>query len=560
MELRREKERKRKADWRARKRAEAAHAEGGGGGDDPGTGLSEEGRIGEEGTMGEEQDVHRASVEESSSERCAKLRHSTEASTIIATPTPTPAQHYHHHHQQQQNVIDPQLIGQGETSYSSGSGLGSSGKVQVKVGNRYVAGYVECGERWKRSESTAEREKGMRLLMVIDSYRRRGRTCPSAGCQWFEIEQVEKLIREQQAQQQAQQQAAEQEQAGGSHSTPQSQSNDPHSHRQIQSSTANSGGTSTATEDDSLTLEALMASASRDVPLPSTLHEVMQDDAGHMLDLADDNHSQTDGEHDMSSITLNTANGLGASYASLSSLSSLIGPSGSLPQMHGMSSTAVRNASPSASSTVNTNMTRQTRQLTNWFQPILWTMIDETAEKFGFNKAATIARHLKTTVSPRLFERLGERQVRKWINNEKTGWRDTVLEKVTRQEVLAHVQAGLITVPSGNGSINVSGPSVSAFGARARGGTTAGAIPREPTKRNGSEAPNHSQHHVEDHDTLDSVDDHALADIREEDGRRKRRRLREEGTSIDQPTEDLHLPLRSDLHSGIAMDPSLLGH
>lgn len=107
-----------------------------------------------------------------------------------------------------------------------------------------------------------------------------------------------------------------------------------------------------------------------------------------MLDLANDSRTQTNGEHGMSSMHLNNANVLGAlpaSYASLSSLSSLLNTSMTNPPLiHGTSSTSVREASPAAS-TANANAAKPApRQLTNWFQPILWTLIDETAEKVCF--------------------------------------------------------------------------------------------------------------------------------------------------------------------------------
>ncbi|KAJ9125052.1 hypothetical protein QFC22_000005 [Naganishia vaughanmartiniae] len=247
-----------------------------------------------------------------------------------------------------------------------------------------------------------------------------------------------------------------------------------------------------------------------------------------MLNLADVGRSQTDGEHDMNLNAANVLGALPASYASLSSLSSLIDTNpNNAPSNQGMSPAERRNVSPPASTT-NPNVPKQApRQLTNWFQPILWTLIDETAEKLGFSKPAGIARHLKTTVSPRLFSRLGERQIRKWINDEKTGWKQTVLEKVTRQEVLAHVQAGLITVSSANGAPNVSGSSVDAFDARARG-STSGPPARGTTRKTRSMSLDNSHFGLPGHTIHNTVGSNAhetLVDIHEEEARRKRRRI-----------------------------------
>lgn len=96
------------------------------------------------------------------------------------------------------------------------------------------------------------------------------------------------------------------------------------------------------------------------------------------------NHAR-EHDHDLSSMTLNTATGLTShlsSYASLSSLASMIGASGQFPLAPGGNGHA-----PSISGDLSTGAVpspREARPITNWFQPILWTMIDETAEKVSW--------------------------------------------------------------------------------------------------------------------------------------------------------------------------------
>lgn len=81
-------------------------------------------------------------------------------------------------------------------------------------------------------------------------------------------------------------------------------------------------------------------------------------------------HNQN--EHDMSSITL--VNGLASyAYMPLSATSSSFGPLSHMYADNGHPSPQV------AAGTVP--IPKEARQLTNWFQPILWTLIDETAEK-----------------------------------------------------------------------------------------------------------------------------------------------------------------------------------
>jgi hypothetical protein len=135
-----------------------------------------------------------------------------------------------------------------------------------------------------------------------------------------------------------------------------------------------------------------------------------------------------------------------------------------------------------------------------------------------------------------------------------------VLEKVTRQEVLAHVQAGLITIPSGNGAPSVSGSTVNAFDARARGATS-GPSARGSTRKTRSTSLDVSQFghqgHSEPNALIHNVDQ-TLANSHEEEARRKRRRVGAATTGIDRSTESLHMSMRGDLHLDMGMDPSLL--
>ncbi|KAJ9125051.1 hypothetical protein QFC22_000004 [Naganishia vaughanmartiniae] len=139
MELKREKERKRKAEYRARKRAE----EIGGDGDEEEEGMRAdeedmEDVIGLEGTEAQQSNGGRkASAEDSMSERRNQTRHSHETTPPITFQP----QQYHH---QQQNVIDPVLVGQGDSAYGSRLGAGGGEKVQVRVGDRIVA--IKLGE------------------------------------------------------------------------------------------------------------------------------------------------------------------------------------------------------------------------------------------------------------------------------------------------------------------------------------------------------------------------------------------------------------------------------
>jgi hypothetical protein len=93
-------------------------------------------------------------------------------------------------------------------------------------------------------------------------------------------------------------------------------------------------------------------------------------------------HNQN--EHDMSSITL--ANGY-AAYASQPP-SATSGSFGPLPHIY------ADNGHPSPQVTAGTvPIPKQARQLTNWFQPILWTLIDETAEKASLLDSLLLSRN-----------------------------------------------------------------------------------------------------------------------------------------------------------------------
>lgn len=136
-----------------------------------------------------------------------------------------------------------------------------------------------------------------------------------------------------------------------------------------------------------------------------------------------------------------------------------------------------------------------------------------------------------------------------------------MLEKVTRQEVLAHVQAGLITVSSGNGAPNISGSSVNAFDVRARG-PTAGPSVRGTTRKTRSTSLDnaHLGHHgLANHNVSTSNADQTFAGSHDEEARSKRRKVDGTMTSIDRPAETLHMPMRGNLHlDEMGMDPSLL--
>ncbi|KAI5453528.1 hypothetical protein NCC49_006001 [Naganishia albida] len=302
--------------------------------------------------------------------------------------------------------------------------------------------------------------------------------------------------------------------------------------------------TSVCVEDDRKAFEAFMATVSRDVPLPNGLLESQH---GEMMpfDLQNQPHH---------SITL--ADNLDTYEPQAPSAKDT-----SFPPTSHIGQDDEQAVMTAASATVP--VPKQPRQLTNWFQPILWTLIDETAQKasrpwrirecqlicshtqFGFDKAPLIARHLRETVSPRIFGRLGERQVRKWINTEKSGWKTSVVEKVMRQELLAQIEAGLISVPTGNAIAGDSDGSMIASGDRIGKGA---AVETKPaTKRS------------------QPVDDrkHALNDTsrgkpQSIDAGSSRRKRRKKDSMVDNHTptekEQKHAPLGSRL----ALDPALL--
>lgn len=318
--------------------------------------------------------------------------------------------------------------------------------------------------------------------------------------------------------------------------------------------------TSVCVEDDRKAFEAFMATVSRDVPLPNGLlesqhGEVSQSDLRCVIQLTLPQMMpfdlQNQPHHPMTlADNLDTYEPQAPSAKDTS-----FPPTSHIGQDDEQ---AVMTAAPAT-----VPVPKQPRQLTNWFQPILWTLIDETAQKasppwrvrecqlicshtqFGFDKAPLIARHLRETVSPRIFGRLGERQVRKWINTEKSGWKTSVVEKVMRQELLAQIEAGLISVPTGNAIAGDSHGSMIASGDRIGKGA---AVETKPaTKRS------------------QPVDDrkHALNNTsrgkpQSIDAGSSRRKRRKKDSMVDNNTptekEQKHVPLGPRL----ALDPALL--
>ncbi|QRV83291.1 hypothetical protein RhiJN_11307 [Ceratobasidium sp. AG-Ba] len=96
------------------------------------------------------------------------------------------------------------------------------------------------------------------------------------------------------------------------------------------------------------------------------------------------------------------------------------------PEYTPTTATVVSNSTPS----------RQRAVRTNWFHPARWSTIDAAGLRANFSSAHEIVRLAK--LSPggeEIFKTLDRGTVHKWINKERGGWSESVLEKVRKAAV-----------------------------------------------------------------------------------------------------------------------------
>lgn len=121
-----------------------------------------------------------------------------------------------------------------------------------------------------------------------------------------------------------------------------------------------------------------------------------------------------------------------------------------------------------------------------------------------------------------------------------------MLEKVRRQELLANVQAGLITIPSGNGAVNGgdgSMGSMSALGDRASKGV---AETKPPTKTNRPKEQKRGLH--------DTPNDGLKLEEQGERKKKRRKKNSSNGALTTAENAQKHIPMSPTL----ALDPALL--
>ncbi|QRV92686.1 hypothetical protein RhiJN_20704 [Ceratobasidium sp. AG-Ba] len=72
------------------------------------------------------------------------------------------------------------------------------------------------------------------------------------------------------------------------------------------------------------------------------------------------------------------------------------------------------------------------RPRTNYFEPVRWKLVVASAKRVGFSSPQQLTHQLKVGPSGELFETLDRGTVASWINKERNGWTEAVLERVRR--------------------------------------------------------------------------------------------------------------------------------